>query len=301
VRVAWLLNLDADDELADPENYVRSRTMSERVREYARHAVALADADDVVLDEGAHAEPARGTLSGDFIGQAWCPTPRALAALQRAGARLPLAPSLDVLRRVNSRQFAAQLLQPLDGARYVTSLEELETYGTTLSLPSARVLTTWVFKSAFGFAGRGQKRLRFPVRDASTRRWLAARLATQDGGQLEPWVERLGDFGLHGWIEPGGAVRLGSPTVQTCDARGVWRGSRLATQRELDEAEHAELFETTQRAARALSAAGYFGPFGVDAYRWFDAHGGVRFNPCSEINARYSMGWRVGMHGFRPH
>jgi hypothetical protein len=41
--------------------------------------------------------------------------------------------------------------------------------------------------------------------------------------------------------------------------------------------------------AEVLRDAGYFGPFGIDAYRWRD--GATQyFNPRSEINARYSMG-----------
>ena len=42
--------------------------------------------------------------------------------------------------------------------------------------------------------------------------------------------------------------------------------------------------------AEALRSVGYFGPFGVDAYRWT---GG--FVACCDVNARYTMGWSVGM------
>jgi hypothetical protein len=52
--------------------------------------------------------------------------------------------------------------------------------------------------------------------------------------------------------------------------------------------------------AQALLEAGYFGPFGIDAFRWVDRAGVERFNPRCEINARYSMGWAVGMGSRRP-
>jgi hypothetical protein len=52
--------------------------------------------------------------------------------------------------------------------------------------------------------------------------------------------------------------------------------------------------------AEALIRAGYFGPFGIDGYRWKDEHGTLRFNPRTDINARYSMGWAVGMGSRRP-
>jgi hypothetical protein len=64
-------------------------------------------------------------------------------------------------------------------------------------------------------------------------------------------------------------------------------------------AEHEALLEAAHGAAAALAAAGYFGPFGVDAYR-YAAAGVMAYNPRSEINARYSMGWAVGMGDLRP-
>jgi hypothetical protein len=45
--------------------------------------------------------------------------------------------------------------------------------------------------------------------------------------------------------------------------------------------------------SESLHAAGYFGPFGIDAYRYRSGreHG---FCSLSEINARFSMGFVVG-------
>jgi len=60
------------------------------------------------------------------------------------------------------------------------------------------------------------------------------------------------------------------------------------------EAEHA-LIRSAEHAAGALSDAGYFGPFGVDAYFWRTGSGALRFNPLGELNARYTMGFSVGM------
>lgn len=48
---------------------------------------------------------------------------------------------------------------------------------------------------------------------------------------------------------------------------------------------------------RALAAQGYFGAFGVDAYRHrlLDGSGRTALNPLSEINARYTMDWALAM------
>ena len=55
------------------------------------------------------------------------------------------------------------------------------------------------------------------------------------------------------------------------------------------------LEDETVRVADALAREGYFGPFGVDAYRYLDSAERLRFQPRSEINARFSMGYPRGL------
>jgi hypothetical protein len=135
---------------------------------------------------------------------------------------------------------------------------------------------------------------------AAEERWIDASLAGGDGILAEPWVERDADFGLHGHVAEGGAIALGEPTSQRCDARGAWISSERAAHGELEAAEERALFAAAEQAADALARAGYFGPFGVDAFRYRDARGDLVFDPRCEINARYSMGWAVGMGALRP-
>jgi hypothetical protein len=45
--------------------------------------------------------------------------------------------------------------------------------------------------------------------------------------------------------------------------------------------------------ARALFQAGYFGPFGIDGYRYL-VDGKAGFCALSEINARYTLGFVTG-------
>jgi len=96
-------------------------------------------------------------------------------------------------------------------------------------------------------------------------------------------------------VSEGGACVLGDVTVQRCDEHGAWVFSEQARPTDLGDDEQLALRRETARAAEALHAAGYFGPFGVDAYRYRDDAGALCFNPRSEVNARYSMGWGVGM------
>lgn len=295
---AWFLNFDADEELASPAGYTPRRAVLERFAGLAEEARGLLGPGDFVvpelpeLPEGRGARVARGAL-----GRAFCPTPRARRALERAGAEVEAAPAVEVLRAVNHRGFSARLGQTLPGARFVRGMEELEEV-IAGSSPTGQ----WLMKRPFGFAGRGRRAIRQGGvgREEAARPFIEASLRAGEGLQVEPLVERAGDFGLHGFIARGGAVSFGAITRQVCDASGAWRGSARAGAGELSAEERRALEEQAEIAARALLDAGYWGPFGIDAFRWIDEASRARWNPRCEINARYSMGWPVGMGDHRP-
>ncbi|MEO7327823.1 MAG: hypothetical protein ABI193_04555, partial [Minicystis sp.] len=246
----------------------------------------LAPGDVVVPPDGAPLPPGR------FQGRAWCPTPRALAALARAGAVVPEAPPLAVLQRVNHRRFTAALAPTLPGARFVDALDE-----ALALLASPSPSGTWLLKRAFGFAGRGQRRVVPGALADADHAWLRASFAPGAGLAIEPLVARTLDAGLHGFLTREGALSLGEATTQQVDGRGIWRGTQRAPSGTLLPSEQQALRDAAEESAQALHQAGYFGPFGVDAFRWIDATGEARFNARCEINARYSMGWAIGMIG----
>jgi hypothetical protein len=282
---AWLLNFEAEAELEDPSARTPSRAVLARSRALVSRVLALLGPGDVVLDEG--------TRAAGFEGRAWCPTPGALAAIARAGARAPTAPPVEVLRAVNHRRFCAGLGQTLEGARYVTTEAELREALASGGGP-------WVLKRPFGFAGRGRLRIGARGIDAAGARWIEASLAPGEGLQVEPWVERAGDFAIHGHLSAAGELVLGEPTSQVTDERGVWISTARTAEGEMDPGERDALLAAARETAEALHVAGYFGPFGVDAFRYRDAAGGIRWNPRCEVNARYSMGWQIGMSTRRP-
>lgn len=296
---AWILNLEADEELARPAGYTPKAAAVARARALAARLAALLGPEDVLVwpDDPAAMTPAAAP-DGDREGRAWCPTPRALRALRRAGAEPAPAPPLAVLRRVNHRRFCAELGQPLPGARFVETLAEL---AETIAGPSPT--GQWILKRPFAFSGRGRMRVAQGALDPSALPWINASLSSGEaspGLQVEPWVERCGDFSVHGHLTPAGALVLGAPCAQRCDERGAWLETRRAAPGELTPAEARALLEAARAAAEALTAAGYFGPFGVDAFRWRGADGRACFNPRCEINARYTMGWAIGMGPSRP-
>ncbi len=288
---AWLLNFDAEDELDRGRGHTSSRAVLARFAALAERVSALLGPGDVVVDPSSPTPLPPATFSG----RAWCPTPGARRLLALAGATLPDAPSLAVLRRVNHRRFCAELGQTLPGARYADTLDDVVAIVNTTSRCGS-----WLLKRPFGFAGRGRRRVRARVLDAADHAWIEASIAAGQGLQIEPWVELAGDVALHGFLAPSGALVLGAPTVQRTDAAGAWLATALAAPDQLAADEARALFDAAEATAAALHEVGYFGPFGLDAFRWIDVDGARRWNPRGEINARYSMGWAVGMGAKRP-
>lgn len=287
---AFVLNLDADLELAVGAGYAPKRSVLEAMRPHVeRLSRALLGPSDVLVGDGT---PTRGLVG--LPGRAFCPTPRALATLVRTGAVPEPHPSFDVLRRVNSRAFASALGTTLPGAELVRSLDE-----ASAKLASDPGLgAAWRVKRLYGMTGRGQRRLRPGAVVEGDLAFLRAGLA-EGGLQIEPDVPLDTEYAIHGVLSFTGELALGSPVTQRCDARGAW----LATERIEDEGAHGEVLrelrEEAGRVAGALMVAGYHGPFGIDAFTYRDRAGRRRFQPRSEINARYSMGFCVGFLG-RP-
>ncbi len=276
VRFAWVLNLDAELELAQP-NYAPRARVVQQIELYGRDSQRLLGPGDVLLSARAPLE-----APASWLGRTWCPTPRALA--QFAGAGVPPEPHPDpgVLRRVNHRRFAHELGGGLTGQRYLEDRRELEQALRDATAPL-------LLKRPLAFAGRGQQRVyAYSKLTDKERSWIAASLR-EDGLIVEPLVEPLLEVSVHGFIWRDGRHELGLACVQGVSDRGVFREIRRARAGELSNDELEALFERAGATASALFEAGYFGPFGIDAYRY--RHG---FCAQSEINARYTMGFVKG-------
>ncbi len=271
-RRAWVLDLDADQELAMGPSYNPSKRALAEVRRHAAALAATLPAGDVWVD-------GEGDPRG-LMGACWCPTPRALRRLAEVGAIAPDAPSVDVLRRVNGRSFSHALL-PLAGEVRVDAPDD-----------ARRLLTSgrWIVHREHTFAGRGHRYVDAPASEADLA-WVDAGLRL---GPLvvAPRLELELEVALHGYLSDA-SVERGAVTVQRVDGT-QWRGSARAPDA-LSAVEARALDDAFDQVAAALRDAGYHGPFGIDAFR----HAGG-FHPLSELNARYSMGWAVGMGGWGP-
>ena len=278
MKFAWVLNLDAELELARPGfEYVPRQKLLQQLAIHGQGSQALLGAADVLVVPGA-------TLGASFVGRAWCPTPLAIAALSAAGVPAEPHPEASVLRRVNHRLFASEAGGGLPEQRYFTERAPLEALLKRAERP-------WLCKRPMAFAGRGQMRFYGPISDKQWS-WLDVSLA-QDGLIVEPLVMPTLELSLHGFIWPDGRAELGRICVQHVTDRGVFRGVRLAEPGELEAGDQRALFEQGERMAGLLHGAGYFGPFGLDAYR-YELAGKSGFCALSEVNARYTMSFVTG-------
>lgn len=295
-RYAWLLNLDGEDELRAGAGYTPSRHMRSLLARLRPSAASMCLGErDVLVDPAEDAPSAIAASAGTgkprdgLVGRAWLATPSALRSLRARGLRVEPSPSLAVLQRVNHRAFAYDLAGPrLPGARCFAQ-------GDVRAIEHARVLgEVWV-KRPFGAAGRSKRR--GVIRDGVDGSLLAFLRASITAGRtvIEPHVQIEQEFCIHGFLSsPSRALRLGAACVQSCDS-GAWRETIIAPPGALSTKEHGALREAATRMAAALVHAGYFGPFGVDAYRYRAPDGSTRFNPLGELNARFTMGTRVGL------
>lgn len=275
-KLVWLLNLDADKELERPANF---QTRRETLRQVERAAplLELLTRNEEVLELQ---KPRPRTPMERAIALPWCPTPSARRRLDQAGWASPNAPELAVLRRVNHRAFPLACSRSDDERHWVNPDDDL------CWLSKAPPLG-YRLKRPFGLAGKGQRVVRPPLSD-DDRRWIEDSL--QSGFLLEPNRHVLAEWTVHGVVDRAGTL-LGEPCHQNCDRFGQPTSIRR------EPLDH-ELARTLQRSAtevaEQLASAGYFGPFGVDSLL-YSTPCGTSLQLASDVNARFSLGWSVGM------
>lgn len=294
--IAWVLNLDAEHELEVGTHYAPTRHLREIVARESRRLLGslVGPGDVVVTEETVRAAGRRAReIARGLVGLAWSPTPRALALLEAAGAQIPRGPSLDTLRQVNARPFAAGVRsQQVDGSfdKWVATHRD-----EALRLLARAAPDGWLVRRTFGAAGRGRRRIAAGRPSQAELQWLDASLK-RGPLVIEPWVKVLVEYTRSGWVSPEGEVYVSPPCFQETTAAGAWTRTETAGRHEVARDDDEQLGAMVQRVGEALAREGYAGPFGIDAFR--HAHlgkAGSVLNPLSEINARFTMDWRESM------
>lgn len=272
----WILNPDAELELERPLNYQTNHaTLAAMRRMASRFRLLTGDDDMALLPDLLPATPlARRALL-------WCPTPFAVRSATRLGYELPACPPPAVLASANDKAMLAASSLPAPACRELLEGEDAlqRAQGLLEAFGPLRL------KRRFGFAGRRQRKIRAPLQDDDLR-------FLNDGMRLgglvvESELDVTAEFSIHGVVAPGGPTPLlGYPARVATDRYGsVMKIERLPTAHP----RVPELIELGGRAAALLADLGYFGPFGLDVLETSSGLVG------SDLNARFTLGFRVGL------
>ena len=288
---AWVLNLDAEHELEAGQRYAPTKHLAALVARERRRLLGslLAPGDVLVTEEALAAGDPSLERGRGLPGLAWSPTPRALDLLRRAGAVPVAAPEVDVLRRVNARPFGAEVRAPfLEGA---FAKQVAATEAELLALIERPAPLGWLVRRTFGAAGRGRRRLHAGRPTTDELAW--ARASLRRGPLLvEPWVQVTREYTRSGLVGADGSVSISQPCRQDVAQSGAWQSTARIDSSEVHPDDDRALEHAAARTGEALARAGYYGAFGIDAFRYRAEPGAPeRLNPLSEINARLTMDW----------
>lgn len=186
------------------------------------------------------------------------------------------------------REWAASLAPECDAhfpIRVVRSPREFEAAAREAIDHSG--LGRWIVKTQYSAAGRE----RWTGTEPTLSPEVNTALETEGAVIVEPWVERIADFGLCGTTDDS----VPYPVHELVnDGDGRFRGVRLrlgsASVATLHRDESDSLAATFARVRDRLRADGYRGPFGIDAFRYRGRDGAERFRTLVEVNPRHSMG-----------
>ncbi len=147
---------------------------------------------------------------------------------------------------------------------------------------------TWLIKRDHGMSGRGHWRTneaQWPETKIRLKAWFA------DGVIVEPYYQRVSDVSAL-WLPD---ERRFIYYRNFIDERFQWRGAQIENHGMPSFCEEEERwlkpwFAQLLVLAHEIQQLGYSEVFSVDAF-FHQTEGGLVFMPCSEINARRTMGW----------
>ncbi|MBQ7471709.1 MAG: hypothetical protein IJS97_04700 [Prevotella sp.] len=220
--------------------------------------------------------------------------------LKRAGVKdefLPDEHRLSELREISSRRWASVHLLPElsawnDGfvgkAWYVESLSDLEE--RVCKLPKS------VLKAPWSCSGRGVRYVSKPEDWPRNRTWAQNVICRQGGIMIEPFYDKIMDFGLEFGINADGSICYqGLSLFKTVN--GAYVGSVIATEAEKQKllSRYVEwsnmqgLISLTTSLLRKNIQGIYQGPLGLDMMV-VSIDGRPCVHPCVEMNLRRTMG-----------
>lgn len=209
---------------------------------------------------------------------------------------LPDTVRLEEIRALSSRVTAAHLLPALTGAG--RSGEAFVCYEEAEILEKLSCLHDIVIKSPWSCSGRGLRFVHNGNVTASTRGWIKNTLKMQGCAIVEPYYNKVIDFGMEFFCDKDGNVTYSGLSLFEA-SNGAYTGNLLASESYKHEILNRyistdllnDVKEKICAEAGRLYKNKYAGPFGVDMMIIsHSGHGDYMLHPCVEINLRRTMG-----------
>ena len=241
----------------------------------------------------------KGMLFDEVLPWGWDLTVK--TELEEAGVDKRLLPDegeLIDIRHLSNRRKTINSLQVLrmrledqtcGESAYITTLES-----------GRKVLEEWknvVIKAPWSSSGRGIRYVNGTM-NVATKNWVHRVMEKQGGVMVEPYYNKVKDFGMEFFADKDGSVRFEGFSLFITQ-NGAYTGSLLASNDEKREMLSLyvpatlleKIIERVITNAPRLFEGHYSGPFGVDMMIVAREDGnGFLLHPCVEINMRRTMG-----------
>ncbi len=200
--------------------------------------------------------------------------------------RIPYSvPPWNVTEKVASKAFSFQQTPQIPGSKLLTSKNEVNDFLKRGAFPK-------VFKSCYGFAGRGLYR----VKEAQIEKYPALiKFLESEWREKRPvigqdWVEKVIDFSSQWYITKDGKIDYLGPTMNENTHAGGYLSSTVAEKKALFGTflpfleQHLKI---THPLMKKIASMGYSGHLGVDSMVYDQS----QLYPVVEINPRKTMGY----------
>ena len=199
---------------------------------------------------------------------------------------LPGDAVLNNVRTISSRQWAAEHLQ--SGVRFVQSVAEVKS-----------LVSDWgkaVIKAPWGVRFVSVDEFREGSDYPSFERWVGNIIYRQGGVTVEPYYNKVMDFGMEFEVVDGKVLYRGLSLFDTI--KNAYSGNVLCPEDKKEEmmaryVSRERLQQIRQHIIEVMEPAlkgNYSGPFGVDMMVYVDVQDAFGVNECIEVNLRRTMG-----------
>jgi hypothetical protein len=195
-------------------------------------------------------------------------------------------PSLETVKRVNSKQYSVRLAEVLEQGKSKSIIFSCDK--KILEFLSKHPDDEWLLKTEHGNSGTGHKRIR--KQQSLPQAWIEQRSGEGQAIILEPWFHRCLDIATTFQLSKTGEVKQIAFHEIINTAEGAFTGIVMEKDNgKIREWKHC-LSKTAEQVGHALFRDGYYGPVSLDSFVWMDGKGKKRIRKLVEINARLWMG-----------